>query len=854
MAVTSPLDQITSMANGASPPGLTASLAQIASDRNAVPPPVSSSDNFWRFVDAAADAQYPIDAVRWNKLYPYQFLVVQAKDDGTYSAGRRWKLNEDKKNWSAAAPVWEFTLPVPPESLSISMPFASEVKATLDGVVEEHGGAPFRMISISGTTGVMPLRPSALQGPGDRTVDIQPGVIPAGTIQAVGGVVDTATRLIPTPNLMPASVSDTDGRATVGRGSGYYQFRLLQLFFERYAEVKQTAAGRDLRLAFASWKDQAVYLITPVSFELTRSASNPLAYSYRIQAKAWRRIDLDSSFGQAVSISELTGGGLGALPLVLETLSAARDTMIKLRSVIQAIRSDVDQALLEPVRESVLFAKDAAGVAVTLADLPDQMIRDARGGALSLERERARLEGATLGLITPEEAGIMAVRADGAPLTTSALGTSEDAKSRNRIGAFDNPIEAFSIFAQIQARRLRLSPQTQEGINREISRVRLFGRREFEDRRLQIEQVALDFADAIGVGSSVLNETKGRVGRAAIRVATDEDFEALWAMQSAAAALDRLAVAASGNTAKLEAVEYVAGLARASGMAFVTPSAKFAVPFPLGGSLERLAVQYLGDPNRWHEIATLNGLRSPYVDETGFELPLLVNGRGNSVYVADSSNLFVGQPVTISANNRQRTTRRIRAIEKIAGSSLISLSGDTDLDLYTIAANATLHAYLPDTVNSNQQIFIPSTSAVPEEMLIRDVAGINSFNTLLEAGGADLALTSSGDLVVTPDGDTPWVVGLNNLIQQVRIVLATSQGSLLQHPDFGLLVPVGASTADVDAKQLLSMTRKAFAQDPDFTGVFYASVDKSGPIVRQVIHVGVRGVDQLFPVGLEVVR
>ena len=58
-----------------------------------------------------------------------------------------------------------------------------------------------------------------------------------------------------------------------------------------------------------------------------------------------------------------------------------------------------------------------------------------------------------------------------------------------------------------------------------------------------------------------------------------------------------------------EYIEAVAGLARASGIAFTVPTSKFAVPFPYGMTLEMLAAQYLGSRDRWMEIAALNGLR-----------------------------------------------------------------------------------------------------------------------------------------------------------------------------------------------------------------------------------------------------
>ncbi len=828
-----------SLTSSGSVPLLPAGLAQTAMDTNSVPD--KGNDPWWVYTDAGG--QYPI----------YQLMVVK----GVRGASRGREDNElGYAPYFDGTTSWQFTLPIPPESLTVSMPFAIDVKATLDGIVEEHGGAPFRIISLSGTTGVQPLRENALQGSQDRTVNVQPGVIPAGTIQAVASVVDTALRFVPTPNLMPlALLGDTFG--SIGKGSGYYQFRLLQLFLERYAAIKQTAEGRDLRLALCMWKDQATYLITPTSFDLNRSVgSGALSYNYRFTAKAWRRISMTSP--SRIFPLPVATGGLGLFFGVLETISAARDTLIKLQGVVGAVRGDVDMVLFEPLREIVLLAKDAVGTALVLADLPRKLIEDSQaslkelGESIGLKGPSAN--GVDLRKPSTSQSGVMSSNKAGNPKAPESFRPGEG-RGALSTKAFDNPLASHAVFSKIETRKVRFAPQSQVKLAEELKRVRGFRRNDFIQKQAQIQSVANDFADAIGQGSTTFDEITGHISRPATRVATDEDFEALWAMNDAIMAFNKLMLTDESTSASLNAIDYVAGLARANGIAFITPTSKFAVPFPYGGGLERLAAQYLGDPNRWHEIAALNGLRAPYVDETGFELTLLTNGSGNTVTVSDTTNLFVGQSVTLSSTSAQRVQRRITGIARIsAGFYQVSLSGDPDLDDFSISDTATLHAYLPDTVNSNQQIFIPSTKSVNPDLISRDVPGLASYQTILDAGGVDIALTSSGDIVVTPDGDTPWVVGLANLIQRVRILFSLPRGSLIQHPGIGLAIPVGMSTADLSAQQMLEASRNLFAQDSDFSGVFYAKVAKNGPIAQHIVHVGVTGSEQLLPVGFDIVR
>jgi hypothetical protein len=59
------------------------------------------------------------------------------------------------------------------------------------------------------------------------------------------------------------------------------------------------------------------------------------------------------------------------------------------------------------------------------------------------------------------------------------------------------------------------------------------------------------------------------------------------------------------------------------------------------------------------------------------------------------------------------------------------------------------------------------------------------------------------------------------------------------------------STADLSAKQLLEATKSMFAADPDFAGVFSASVAKNGPSAKLSISVGVTGQDVILPVSFD---
>ena len=170
-----------------------------------------------------------IDAARWNQAFPFQFLIVRAGKNGSFVQ-------------DAEAKKWVFTLPFPPSSLSIGMPFAVAGSVTQGGYVEEYNAAPIRTISLSGSLGVLPLRPTSQTV---KTVDMGAAIF-AGTIQQGQRVATSAKNLVSditgqnpnfAPNLVDASIFDNADADTshVAKTSGYYQLRTLEEFFENFA-------------------------------------------------------------------------------------------------------------------------------------------------------------------------------------------------------------------------------------------------------------------------------------------------------------------------------------------------------------------------------------------------------------------------------------------------------------------------------------------------------------------------------------------------------------------------------------------------------------------------------------------
>lgn len=803
--------------------GPLAAAEQARSDNGLLP----LSDNRWVFVDGDE-----IDGTRWNKSYPYQLLVIERLGTG-YSK-----------------PLYTFTLPIPPQESNLAMPFAMVGSHTMGGYVEERNGAPSRAITFSGTTGVAPLKGGA-DGPPRATP--AEGIF-AGTVFAAEqtdlSVATLSGQGASTHNLLG------DDEETL-KGTGYYQFRLLQRFLESYAHMARLPGRENLRLAVAVWKDAAVYLVTPTDFTVRRTSQSPHEYSYTLQFRSFRRVTIGGDGPAAASAFKPVTRDPNAFAQLLNKLQEARRVLQASRDVLLAVQGDVEKVLFEPIREVTLFCKDALGVACTAADLPSSIATTLKTAVLEAQALGSLFKPGALARFNAslQDLGIRSGKSEsGSGDTDAAAAALSGASEANK--TFDQPEQNFELMEALRPSDLNLPPSIQRKIQDERERVQKMTRLDFEKTRDQFVEFQANFADAVGAGSTSYNRTYNRASVSANKVPTQDDHDVMFSLNQVILELNRLAASSEVDREQLSTIEAVAGMASASGIAFKVPVSKLAVPFPYGSTLEQLSAQYLGDANRWHEIVALNGLRHPYVDEEGFDAPLLTNGSGNQVVIGSKLNLFVGQSVWISSSGTARTKRRITAVDPIAaGTVLLTLDGDPDLDRFAVSSGATMHAFLPDTVNSQMLVYIPSaTEPQEEDFRTKSIPGLDEFDQLLAAGGVDLLLTQNGDLAVTPDGDCRLAVGLTNLIQRVRTALGTPKGSLLHHPEYGFGLQPGISTADVNVRDTLAALKDMFRSDPAFSGVSGVAINKTGPALRISMSVGITGTNQNIPVTVDIRR
>jgi hypothetical protein len=367
----------------------------------------------------------------------------------------------------------------------------------------------------------------------------------------------------------------------------------------------------------------------------------------------------------------------------------------------------------------------------------------------------------------------------------------------------------YAIFDSINVHDINLTNQEEEIITNKTELVKNYSKSDFLRIKDDITTYRNRLADVGGLGDSSYNAA---FNRSAIPQQTEADLHDLNLMLqlqnnigtvdfvlanlfAVDSALDPFALARSNaNNPDIDIGQYSSGRL---------------VRMNYNEDLETLANRYLGDPNKWIDIAIANGLKPPYIDEVGQRLLLISNGSGNQVNIAATDingnlnidKFYINQVITLQSNVEkfpdQRTIIDIRSIP-VSGEIVLQLDGDADLSKYKYADQASVRVFLPNTVNSSFFVLIPSTKPLPNQRHDEIPWFLANSAQDEKTQGIDIAIDDNGEINFGTSGDLSLSYGLANAIQAVRIKIVTELGSLRYHPTFGLVNIIGSKNQNLD--------------------------------------------------------
>jgi len=827
----------------------------------------SSASVPWNNVSSRFWAPMTIDPARWDKLFPYRLLVFDVASGnivGGNSGPSQIAVSQNETgttiSFEPLGSQWVFRLPITPQQLSISDQFSINTSATLRGVLEEHNGVKFKMIQASGTMGVWPYRSSVTTPPSSPTM-LQS--LFGGTLENVTNVAQQFSQVINTATSgHPANKPKTNAPELTEAGptsTGYYHALALQQFLEQYAEAKKDPKNASWRLVFDIPKQNQSFVVTPQIFVWNQNHNKPNHINYSFTLKAWRRIKLSGHTNlvnpEPQKLSPLT------LQRILNTITEARKLTSAAIDLIGAVRSDVEKPL-DVLRQSSLFVKDLAGVAVTACDLPFQIQRDYASSIkdslkiLSTSISQASSNPSVRSAIT----GVNASSAKLEGLSMSAVAGGQLGRSTATAQSIDptdnvfrQPERNFDLMNEVPVFSMSLNNAQQAAVDQSIENARQISVDDLKGFRAVIQDLALQLSNNFGAGSEYYSQIYGTpTPTSRITPMTLDEYELLKSLYDVMQSYDILTATTEIDDDKKQSnMEYVAGLADLAGIEFTIPTSKILAPVPFGLTIEQIAARYLGDPQRWLEIATLNNLRDPYIDENGFQRPLLSNATGRQITISSIEEMYIGQRIVLRSATQTPTARRILGIDRLSDTSyLITLDGEPNLDAFITTDQAYLQAYLPGTVNSQQKIFIPSDLPIPNDPNIVVPTSV-SQDTLVGLSKVDWLLTDKGDVAVNSFGEFRLAAGMTNLIQAIKIKLGTEKGKFLTHPDFGLGLKAGIMNSDVNVQEIYNAINKMIEEDPRFQGLDSLQISLNGPVLSISMGVMIAGQNGVFPLTFE---
>jgi hypothetical protein len=232
------------------------------------------------------------------------------------------------------------------------------------------------------------------------------------------------------------------------------------------------------------------------------------------------------------------------------------------------------------------------------------------------------------------------------------------------------------------------------------------------------------------------------------------------------------------------------------------------VKFCYGDDLPQLAQKYLGNSDKWIEIAIANGLKPPYVDEVGEKifissanLNIIVVPRVDSMGKLNTEKLHYNQPIYIKSSVERFPDQRVISDvldNPVAQTITLTLGGIKDLDKYHVNDDAYIRVFKPNTINSNFFILIPTN----DKGIAQGGKELPWFLQTLpddEKGmKIDLYLDENKSIKFNSSSDFELSYGLANAVQAIMLKITTDQGTVKRHPNFGIPIQIGKKNTQVD--------------------------------------------------------
>jgi len=264
---------------------------------------------------------WDIDGESWSKVFSHQFIIEETSDR---------PASDFIGTPLSKVTSYYFTLPIPPQSISIEPILPGSVTPTIGGVVEEISAVSLWRISLSGTMGISPSRDTddmfdrkkiasvfrtriattgllaGLSASVQATLSKASGIVNAASqaasavdgfsLDSAGAIAGGVTGALNNALLPPIPFSSS---AVDGDSNGFTETQELQKFFYLYSYLK-AKNPKKYNLFFVNYKTNQQWQVQVKKYPIRQSAANPNLYRYDIQMIGWNCEEPDDTFADPV--------------------------------------------------------------------------------------------------------------------------------------------------------------------------------------------------------------------------------------------------------------------------------------------------------------------------------------------------------------------------------------------------------------------------------------------------------------------------------------------------------------------------------------------------------------------------
>lgn len=533
--------------------------------------------------DLTADTA-DFDPTRWtgntnrkgDKRLRYGFKIIDIRDFGTdLGLGSRSKST-----------VATYYLDIPPQAISQKEIFATNITATRRGVVVESEGVVFKDIVIAGTTGVFPGSRDNFGGNQANFKDFTAPPTKAGGVQDDG----------------------TSKSSTVI--SGYAEFMALRAFFLKYAQSKIQAKGSKF-LVFINEKDQQALVVEPLEFTMDRNSKNPMQYQYRIVLKCITTLDaaFSSDIGGAADPGNLINDIVNVSRNAAAAIQQFRAAVGATNRLIQSVSQEIDKTFIQPLRLLGTALNDIADGRANIIAVSTVLRRELNEAKLNIQENR----------FTKSQKQISKELLQSGFIVESAIvgASANNSSSSGKISTRGSTDAKTSTTLLNQAKADSYVSSTVNSL--ETSSLDPLPKSFVQSLRDQAQSLADDCADAVNLGNADYDVIQNRTPTIIpnpLRQATSNEYLLLGATLRVVEALNQ--VLATNNMFLVDTDKTFENdqAALKNIVSIQAPNTVREIVIMQGDTLERISLREYGTVTRWVELAVLNNLKYPYINDT----------------------------------------------------------------------------------------------------------------------------------------------------------------------------------------------------------------------------------------------